>query len=314
MVQLLTLRALIDEPNITRAASRAKSHATRVREILAELEDRFGGSIVYEDGQGFTPTPLGNLILEQARKILDLAEGLERIRNPGVVTIASSRTVGEVYLPKLIVRFQLHHPETKFEVRIDDSERVIGLVKNLQADIGFVGSEPSDATLTVSKVFRDNIVPFVGLTYTESGRHTHPLLEKYPSGIDSRELARLANERKVRFVLRGSGSATRETAGAWLQSLGCSPPILEDQISAWGSNQAVKAFVYEMAANGANDVIGLLSRKAIAAEKAAHMLEELPHNGVDCQRWHSMLRRSDIEHRAIVTNLISFAEREGVHL
>lgn len=237
-----TTRAAADE--ISRSQSAASNALGELESVLGvRLFDRVGKRLVLnEDGQALLPKAAG--VLEQAQE----TERLFQTEHASTLRLASSYTIGEYLLPDLVATWKDAHPHSPVRLAIANTHDVFEAVASFAADLGFIEGTHTSPDVLVRRWRTDELVIFAA--------PTHPLAGRRP-GL--RQLARAA------WVLRETGSGTREAADRWLMSH-------LDQVDVsleLGSNEAVKRAV----ARGGG--LGCLSRLAVQEAVSQGWLVEL---------------------------------------
>lgn len=188
-----TTRAAGDE--ISRSQSAASNALGELEAVLdVQLFDRVGRKLVInENGRALLPKVAG--LLEDAAE----TQALFTAAHAAPLRLASSYTIGEYLLPGLIAGWKSANPRMQLQVRIANTHDVLASVVEFGTDIGFIEGSHSHPDLTVRKWRTDYMV-----IVAQPG---HPLA------------SRRANTRQLGsagWVLRESGSGTREASDRWL--------------------------------------------------------------------------------------------------
>lgn len=211
-----TTRAAGDE--MARSQSAASNALGELETVLGvQLFDRAGRRLVInENGRALLPKVAG--ILEEAAE----TQALFTAAHAAPLRLASSYTIGEYLLPTLIAAWKSAHPRSHLRVQIANTHDVFDSVAQFNADIGFIEGTHTHPELTVRRWRTDHMV-----IIAQPG---HPMASRRVSG---RQLAGAS------WVLRESGSGTREAADRWLV-----PQLPEMRVELeLGSNEAVKRAV-----------------------------------------------------------------------
>jgi DNA-binding transcriptional LysR family regulator len=188
-----TTRAAGDE--ISRSQSAASTTLGELEVVLGvKLFDRLGRKLlINENGRALLPKATG--ILEQAAE----AQALFSTGHAAPLRLASSYTIGEYLLPRLIAQWKSEHPRSHVEMRIANTREVFDSVAQFRSDIGFIEGSHTYPDLMVRKWRTDHMVIV--------GPPGHPLR------------SRTANAKQLgsaNWVLRERGSGTREASDRWL--------------------------------------------------------------------------------------------------
>lgn len=142
--------ALSQERHFGRAAERCGVTQQSLSAGLKSLEERFGVLLVNRGSrfQGFTPE--GERVLEWARRIVGdtraMGQDIQAMRHGGLsghLRIAAIPTALPM-VAALTTPFRSQHPNVRFTVRSHTSADVLGMLENLEADVGlsYLDNEP----------------------------------------------------------------------------------------------------------------------------------------------------------------------------
>lgn len=124
------------------AARELGVNATTVQRRLEALEDRLGARLFDRSRRGYQPTEAGVVVLEQARRMADQAEEIERQvlgrdrELQGLLRVATAFVVMEHLLPQPLADFALRYPG--IEVEVVENAALVDLSRRM--------SEPSSDT------------------------------------------------------------------------------------------------------------------------------------------------------------------------
>lgn len=175
------------------------------------LEKEFGCEIVRKVGTQLHPTTQGLLLLDYAKRMLALRDeaiselSKEDVRHSGTLNIASSTTPSESFIEECLDCFKVSYPNIRVKIHYTNSTQVLEDIRRNQVDLGFTGFMQEDSTLEFKAIEEDEL--FLVLP------KDHPLASKKEVTID--EL------KKLPFLLREEGSATREHTIEELEARGC---------------------------------------------------------------------------------------------
>lgn len=257
----LRLLAAIDEHGSVGAGALAcgwsqQAASARIRRAERTVERdllvrRASGSILTTDAV---------LIVEWARPLLDAEttfrlslEALTRTES-AVATIAASQTVSEAYLPSWLTAARTTRPDTHWRLVSDNSEGVLGRVRNGDADVGVIESPHRPGGVNASVIGTDRLVMVC--------RPDHPWAATDHT-VTAGEVATTA------LVVREPGSGTRATLEHALERCGHTPARPAAELSSTGALRA---------ALRTGIAPGVVSTTLIADDVAAGALCEVPTN------------------------------------
>ena len=209
--------AVAETGSVRAAAQRLVVTESAVSAAVAALTRDVGAPLLERQGRGLRLTAAGLTYAGYARTILGLhAEALAAVRGEadssrGQVRLAAVTTAGEHVLPTVLASFRAEHPGIELGLEVGTREHVWGLLATHEADLVIAGRAPA-ALGAVVRAVRRNALIVVGSP-------------RVAAGFDLE---------RTTWLMRETGSGTRETCEALLASLDVEPPTLT-----LGSNGAV---------------------------------------------------------------------------
>jgi DNA-binding transcriptional LysR family regulator len=228
--QLESLITLVEVGSYTKASGILFLSQSSLTKHIQNMEDAAGTKLVQRSSAGITLTPEGQVLYGYAKRATRLRdearERMERLKNQdsGHIYIAASTTPATYILPQLLTYMLPAHPEIKVHIQMHDSEEVLQMVLNNQAEIGFIGKETTNKKIESVRLCRDKLVLAVPPQHRLAGQ-------------PSVTIAELAKEA---FVIREHGSATRAILEGFLQQQGGNRLSQFSVICEMGSTEAVK--------------------------------------------------------------------------
>lgn len=227
--QLKVFQVVAEEGSFTQAARALSVSQPAVTIHIQELERHYGVRLFDRGGRRATLTDVGQTLFEYAQRIFTLAEEAEHaLENAGELRagrlrILGSLTVGAYYLPPVIRVFRTKFPDIHVILSVDNSQRVVERIANLQEDVGFLSGPVRDERLLVRPFLEDELVLLVPSGHVWSSRRT----------VSLHELG------EQPMILREPGSATRALVEERLHQAGIRPRVSMEL----GSNEAIKRSV-----------------------------------------------------------------------
>jgi DNA-binding transcriptional LysR family regulator len=245
------------------------------------MEEAVGTRLVNRGSAGISLTPEGQVLYDYARRVIRLREEakerVEQIRNQdsGHIYVAASTTPATYILPQLLKHLQQTYLDIRLHIKMQDSDEVLQMILNSQAEIGFVGKESSNKKIGIERLVKDKLVLVVP--------PQHPLAAQ-----KSVTMAALARQP---FVVREHGSGTRAILEGFLQQ------NYGDRLSTFnivcevGSTEAVKEAI--LAGLG----VSILSAFAVQRELQQGLLRTV--DVVDCvmERYFYLIYRKNFPFR-----------------
>ncbi len=247
--------AVYQHKSFTKASEKLNISQPTISEHIKNLEAEFSCRLFDRLGRRIAPTPKADKLYPDVIRLLDRVEKLsenflfEDGRVRGNLIIGASTIPGTYILPALAARFRAAHPDTAFEIIINDTSRIADMVLDHEIFIGVVGARNDNPLLEYCPFTKDELV-FVG-TADHQGRPGGTPLADNP------------------VILREDGSGTRINMLRLLTQAGIE--IKKEQIAAiLGSSASVKEAVR------AGLGISCLSRVAVQDELTRGEFIELP--------------------------------------
>ncbi len=256
--------------SFTKAAEELNLSQPTISLHVQNLEKELGVKLFDREGRKASLTPPGKVLYKYAMEIIKLKkrallavrEFLGRIE--GEFTIGASTVPGEYILPKVLASFMNNYPNTKFSLKVSDSEAVINDVLSENLEIGAVGSRRETERLTFIPFYEDEIILVRN--------------KDLPELRDYLELV------KAPLIMREKGSGTRKIFEEHIHHLGINPKNL-NVIAELGSTTAVK----EAVKSGLG--YGVISNLAVMEELNTGKLFKNPIENLEIKREFYIVRK-----------------------
>ncbi|MCX7903526.1 MAG: selenium metabolism-associated LysR family transcriptional regulator [Caloramator sp.] len=173
---------------------------------ISNLEKELNTTLFDRSSKEVNLTPAGKIFFDYALNLLNIRNNAIYSINEfqktiaGKLNIASSTTPCRFLLPSLVKKFTENYPAVEFDVKEDSTKSVIELVLNGEVEIGIVGETICDERLEYKKIADDNLILI--------------------SAPDVPSINTIEDMIKEKFILRESGSATRNVFEEFLNSKG----------------------------------------------------------------------------------------------
>jgi len=198
-------------------------------------------------------------------------------------------TSAKYLAPHLLGQFSRQHPGIDFSLKVTNRERLLERIANQEDDLYILGQPPAGLDVEAHPLVPNPLVVMAS--------RDHPL-----AGAPNIPLKRLLEEP---FVLRESGSGTRDALFRLLEEHGLQAPVVRMELS---SNESIKQAI--VAGLG----ITVLSLHSLALEGTSGPIVALDGQGFPIERhWylaHSKGRKPSLVARAF----LDFVKQEGRHI
>lgn len=263
--QLRTFRVIAETLNFTRAAERLNLTQSAVSHQIKALEAELGEPLFIRSKRGVKLSEAGQLVLDDAGHLLDLAEALrERVSRRAralsghVRAAAATQAFVHLFAP-LFEAFMSANPGVDLTFRTTPStDQTVADILQGNADVGFASLPVYSPALRVAQLFEDELMLVVSAQHALAGRAEAPL----------RALGR------ERFILFERGASIRRAADEFFTKAGLQPQL------ALESNDTY--FIKLMVEHGLG--VSLLPAWAVRDELAAGRLARLRIQGQRLRR------------------------------
>jgi len=139
--QLTTFVTVITEGSMTAAGDKLLLTQPAVSQQIRNLEEDLGVHLLVRGVRQIKTTPQGELLYEQAKKIIQLAQNIEiSIKTVGTdikgyLRIGTLNSIGLQFITPVLNRFLRHYPKVKTKVEYDKGENLIRSYKKNNLDI-----------------------------------------------------------------------------------------------------------------------------------------------------------------------------------
>lgn len=162
---------------------------------ISSLEQELCMTLFDRTGKEIKLTPAGSVFIDYAidmvnmrnNAVLSLSDFNSKVS--GKISIASSSTPCRFLLPEFIKSFYNIFDNVNFDIKEDNTKKVVDMILSSEADIGIVGEVISDSRLSYTKIADDDLV----------------LISNDKNLQDILSIKELFS---LKFILRDKGSAT----------------------------------------------------------------------------------------------------------
>ncbi len=193
---LRTFHAVAEHGGFTAAAQALSIGQPTVTTQVRELEEYYGVELILRAGRRVELTEVGAMLLQVTRRLIGVKiEADELLSNHGHLKNGHLRiaAVGPFHAMDIIAAFRQAYPTMRISVTLGNSDRVLGSITDLKADVAILAHAVDDGRLFTIPYRNHEVVVFVNRQHPWFGR----------DGVLLRELV------DQPFVLREQGSTTR---------------------------------------------------------------------------------------------------------
>ena len=158
--QLLHLREVARQGNVTRAAAALGLTQPALSSSLGQLERRLGITLFERSGRKRVLTQDGHAALDFAERVLSEADELERRIDPsggaevGTLAVGAFDAASLYVLPNVVRTYRHAHPNVDLTLAVDSSSQLLARLRAFELDVAFVIG-PVDDDLSAVEVGRE---------------------------------------------------------------------------------------------------------------------------------------------------------------
>lgn len=199
--QMEVLVEIAHSRSATAAGDTLSMSQSAVSAALAELETQLGERVFDRVGKRLVLNDSGRLLLPRAMVILDQTRGIEALFSQGAAAlrIGASSTVGNAIVPEIMAAFCRDFPAAQFDLQVGNTQAIAEAVAQFEVDLGLVEGVCHRDELDMVPWLDDSLVVVCAANSPYANRDVT-----------------LIDLRAARWLLRESGSGTRETVEALL--------------------------------------------------------------------------------------------------
>lgn len=155
-------RTVAIEGGITRAANKLNRVQSNISTRIIQLEERLGVSLFNRVNRRLELTSEGELLLNYADRLLQLAEETDALFKEGFAQgnfrLGSMESTAAARLPKLLSTYHHHYPHIQIELMTDTTASLMTRVKNYELEAAFVAGPIIHPELNQQLAFTEKLV------------------------------------------------------------------------------------------------------------------------------------------------------------
>lgn len=269
---------VIELKSFTRAAKAMLLSQPTISEHIRYLESELDQKLLERQGREVEPTPVGAVLYEYARRILQTRrEAIQAVEQfsgkiSGAIAIGCGTIPGTYVLPELIGAFHKKYPAIKTTLRINSSRLIAEEVLGGNLELGVVGAKWNEPGLHWKKIFSDELVLVIYQDHLWADKETVSLAEIMGEPI----------------IIREIGSGTRKVFSKILMENGFKERDLHE-VAEIGSTAAIKEAIK------AGLGVAILSKRAVKDEIQCGRLSSVAIKDQKLTRPFYLIRRKNRE-------------------
>jgi DNA-binding transcriptional LysR family regulator len=272
--QLEIFCKVVELGSFSKAADAVFLAQASVSERIANLEKMVGAKLLDRLGRQVVPTKAGDLLYKHAVLLLDMKrtaslkmEAFLGVKQ-GEIHMGGSTIPGEYILPKVIGGFNEKYPSISVVLTIADTSEIERRVLEGHLELGVIGSEGSQDSLTYQELWKDELVLAIPANHRWAKKKAVALKELFEEP----------------FILRELGSGTLKSMEDSLRDPESKAAGSLRVVARFGSSTAVKEGIK------AGLGVSILSARAIDTELKTGILKALRVKGLPMYRSFYLIR------------------------
>ncbi|QRM89711.1 LysR family transcriptional regulator [Lacinutrix sp. WUR7] len=266
--------------SFTKAAEQLFISQPAVSKSIKNLEEEYKTTFFTRKRNSIELTPEGKSFLLYVNRILAVFSEMEeqflhkKDVFPEVIELGVSTTLSNYIIPKIIAKFRVQFPQTKFKIISDNSAHIEDFILNEEIDFGITEGSISNTKLHFEKFIKDEIVLVTNVNNNlfKKGSITMETLQEIP------------------IIEREKGSGTRTIIDAFL--LQNNIKKLNSVVSL-NSTEAIKNYLYH------SDHYALLSINAIHNDLVHNKLKIIDIKDLSIERWFYFIKRTGFQSKTV---------------
>lgn len=259
--------------SFTKAAELLHISQPAISKTIKNLEQEYETTFFVRKRNSIELTEEGKSFLIYVNKIVAIYSEIDEQflhKNesfPEFIKFGVSTTLSNYIIPKVIAKFRMQFPPTKFDIISDNSENIENLILNEGIDFGITEGNSSNPKLNFEKFIKDEIVLVTNVN--------NPSFKKGSIDIETLQ--------KIPIIEREKGSGTREIIDAFLVENGIDNL---NGVVTLNSTEAIKNYLYN------STDYALLSINAINDDLIDNKLKIVDIKGLSIERWFYFVKRT----------------------
>lgn len=165
--QLITFINVVEEPNLAIVAEKLELTQPAVTLHIQKLEDSLGVGLFRRRGRSLELTRCGEIVFQEAKKLISLHEALERRVIDGIDRVKKVIMVGagplttDYIMPHVVASFKQDHPTVEVLVESSETDRIVRGVIDHSYDLGIIGVSVLNNKIQLEEWIEDELVLIV---------------------------------------------------------------------------------------------------------------------------------------------------------
>ena len=259
--------------SFTKAAEQLYISQPAVSKAIKNLEAEYKTTLFIRKRNSIALTTEGKSFLIYSNRILAIYSEMEEQflhKNetfPEFIHFGVSTTLSSHIIPKVVAKFRLQFPQTKFNINSNNSETIEHLILNEDIDFGITEGSSSNKKLQFEKFIKDEIV----------------LVTNVKNKAFAKGNINLGALQDIPMIEREAGSGTKVIIDKFLQAHNITKL---NTVVSFNSTEAIKNYLYN------SDHYALLSIHSISEDLIQNKLKIIDIKDLSIERWFYFVKRT----------------------
>ena len=180
---LRLMLAVSESSNLTSAARRLHLTTSALSHQLRHLEDLANRPIFHRDGKSMRPTRAGEMLIQTARRVLEVVYDAEEQLRDGrdldteIIRMCTHCYTGYHWLPAVLRAFQQTHRDVEVRIVPEETRQPFDALREKRLDLVLTFDPPPDAGVTNQLLFRDELLLLLSKHHRLAKQRHVPLRE-----------------------------------------------------------------------------------------------------------------------------------------
>ena len=259
--------------SFTKAAEQLFVSQPAVSKAIKNLEEEYKTTLFIRKRNSIELTTEGKSFLLYTNKILAIYSEMDeqflhkKELFPEFISFGVSTTLSNYIIPKVIAKFRVQFPQTKFEIISDNSANIEGLILNDEIDFGITEGSVTNTKLHFEKFIKDEIV----------------LVTNFNNNSFKKGSIDIETLQKIPIIEREKGSGTKDIIDLFLKDNNIKRL---NSVVSLNSTEAIKNYLYH------SHDYALLSINAINNDLVNNKLKIIDITISGIERWFYFVKRT----------------------
>jgi DNA-binding transcriptional LysR family regulator len=161
-VDLQVFKSVVDEGGIIKAARKLHRVPSSVTTRVKNLEASLGVKLFHRDRQRLHLSPIGELLLAYAQRLIQLSDEARAVVSGGVprgvLKLGALESTTATRLPRILADFHRRYPEVRLELTTGTNDDLVNKLVDRRLDAAFTAEPPSAGVLEHIPVFAERLI------------------------------------------------------------------------------------------------------------------------------------------------------------